>query len=700
MLKKILLIVFIFAIVFLAWRLDAFSYLNFAFLKLHLLELEVIFNQNPLSFCAVYATAYIFITAISFPGGATLLTLLAGAVMGYFPALILVSFCSTIGATCAFLASRFLLRDLFEKKFKSQALAAKDEVQKNGVFYLLTLRILPIFPFFIVNILMGLTAIKTRTFFWVSQLGMLPGTAVFVFAGKSLSQINSPREILTPKMFLVFMLLGLFPMLAKFVLNKIKMFKLYRHYKKPKKFDYNTIVIGAGSGGLVSALITSALKARVALIEKDKMGGDCLNTGCIPSKALLEAAKYSSMTKMPLDFKSVMGRVKKAMEDVAPHDSVERYTSLGVECITGKAHILSPYEVKVNGKTLTAQNLIIATGARPRTPDIAGLDKIKFLTSENLWNITELPKKFLILGGGPIGCEMAQAFQRLGSVVSLIEGGKELLSKEDSDISAVVENKLRSEGVQLHLYSTAHRFYVEDNKKFLEIESLGKLIAIEFDEVLIAAGRTPNVKGFGLEELGIEINKTGTIKTDPFMQTNFPNIYACGDVAGPYQLTHMAGYQAWFAAVNSLFGKWKKFSVNYSSVSWCTFTDPEVATVGQTEKMLKEKEMEYEVTIFPFHELDRSIVDQHTEGFIKVMTVKNSDKILGASIVGNQASLLILEFISAIKFKRGMRSILNTIHPYPTLGEANKYAAGVWQKNHAPKLVLKYLEKFFRWTRG
>lgn len=700
MLKKLALLLLLSVVIFLAWKLDLFTYLNFVFLKSHLVEAQSYYQASPFIVSGAYFLFYIFISAISFPGGATLLTLLGGAVMGFFPALILVSFASTIGATFAFWTSRFLLRDFFEKQFPGQSLAIKREVERNGLFYLLSIRLIPVFPFFIVNILMGLTPMKARLFFMVSQVGMLPATAVYVLAGRGLAQMNSPKDILSLKMFVIFALLGVLPLMAKYFLLKINTFNRYRPYKKPKKFDYNTIVIGAGSGGLVSAFITSALKARVALIEKNKMGGDCLNTGCIPSKALIEASKFAELTRIPLEFSKVMEQVRKAQAEVAPHDSIERYTSLGVHCLNGNAEILSPYEVKVNGQTLSAENLIIATGARPRLPAIAGLEKINYLTSDNLWKLETLPRKLLILGGGPIGCEMAQAFKRLGSEVILIEGGKELLSKEDSDVSAVIERKFRSMGIHIYFHTEAKEFVINEHAKILRTESRGKEILLEFDEVLFATGRIANVKGFGLEKLGVELNSNGTIKTNSYMQTNFSNIYACGDVAGPFQLTHMAGYQAWFAAVNSLFGRWKKFSVDYGAVSWCTFTEPEVATAGMNEKSLNEKKMEYDVTIFPFHELDRAIVDQKTEGFVKVLTKKNSDKILGASIVGTQASLLVMEFVIALKYNKGMKDILNTIHPYPTLGEANKYAAGVWQKNHAPVFVLELLEKIFKWKRG
>jgi len=682
-----------------AVRLDLFSRLDFYYLKSHLNELQSLYEEFPVKFFSLYFGLYVLVTALSLPGGASLLTLLGGAVMGFAPAFLAVAFASSTGATLAFWASRFLFKDLFEKKFKAQAKTAKQEVEKNGIYYLLTLRLVPIFPFFIVNILMGLTSMKALVFFFVSLIGMLPGIAIFVLTGRSFSEIESPRDIVSLKLIILLSLVGLLPLLMKFFLEKNRIRKLYRPFKKPKRFDYNTIVIGAGAGGLVSALITASLKAKVALVEKNKMGGDCLYTGCVPSKALINASKYIHLTGSAVDFSKVMNDIKVTQSHIEPHDSRERYTSLGVDCLKGVAKILSPFEVQIDEKIITARHLIIATGAQPRLPSIPGLDKVPYVTSETLWSLSDLPKKLLILGAGPIGCEMAQAFHRLGSTVFLVEGGKGILPKEDDDVSGVVEKKFRSEGIHLFLYTEAKEFVAHEQKYFLKAESLGKDVLIDFDLVLLATGRSANVYGFGLEDIGIEFNANGTLKTNNRMQTNFPNIFACGDVTGPYQLTHMAGYQAWFAAVNSLFGSIKSFSTDYKSVSWSTFTDPEVATAGLNETQLAKEAIDYEVTVFPFSELDRAIVDKKTEGFVKVLTKKGSDKILGASIVGPEASLLILEFVTALKYNKGMKDILSTIHPYPTLGEANKYAAGVWQKNHAPLFVLDVLEKFFRWRR-
>lgn len=685
------------------------NYLSFDYLKAHLQELQLFSKEHQLKFTLYYFLLYVFVAAISFPG-ATVLTLLAGAVLGVVNGVIVVALASTIGATFAFWSSRFLFREFVDKRFHAQYEIINANVKKEGKSYLLTLRLIPLFPFFIVNLLMGLTSMATSTYFYFSFLGMLPGITVLVYAGKSFSEINSAKEILGLKMILLFFLVGLLPYILKYFLTRLKKYKLYKKYNRPKKFDYNMMVIGGGAAGLVTSYVASSVKAKVALIEKDKMGGDCLNTGCVPSKALIKTAKTISLKnkskelglkkiEIDFDFKEVMDRIKNIIAEVEPHDSIERYQGLGVDCLSGNATIISPYEVKVKDKIYTTQNITVATGATPLIPTIKGIDKINYVTSDTIWTLNTLPKKFLVIGGGPIGCELAQSFNRLGSLVTIIEGGEHLLIKEDLEVSLSIENKFNEEGINVLTNHQAMEFIFENGIQVLCCKNIDKEIKVEFDCVLIAVGRKARVSGFGLNELGIDLRSNGTIQTNEFLQTNFPNIFACGDVTGPYQLTHMAAHQAWYCAVNGLFGHFKKFKVDYSIVNWCTYTDPEVAVVGMNEKSLKEKNIEYEVSFFKMDELDRAIADSEKEGFIKVLTAKGSDRILGTTIVASNASLMILEFVSVMKFKKGLRDILNTIHAYPTLGEANKYVAGVWLKNHSPIKVLSFLEKYFLWMR-
>lgn len=475
------------------------------------------------------------------------------------------------------------------------------------------------------------------------------------------------------------------------------------------KKDYNIIVIGGGSAGLVSAYIAAALKAKVALIEKHKMGGDCLNTGCVPSKALIRSAKVLSYiarhkefglksVQARFEFSDIMKRVHRVIAKVEPHDSIERYTGLGVDCISGAAKIISPHEVRVNGKTLTTKNIIIATGARPAIPPIPGLDKVPYLTTDNIWELRELPRRLVIAGGGPIGCELAQCFARLGSQVTMVEMMPELMIREDQEFSTAIRNQFLREGIDVRTGTKCKEIAAEGDRQFMLVETNGMTQHLEFDKVLIAVGRAANAKGFGLEDIGIQLSARGTVEVDEYLRTPaHSNIYACGDVAGPFQFTHTAAHQAWYCAVNALFSPFKKFKVDYRVIPWCTFTDPEVARVGLNEKDAKEQGVAYEVTTYGIDDLDRAIADSEDHGIVKVLTVPGKDKILGVTIMGHHAGDLIAEYVSAIKHGLGLNKILGTIHIYPTMTEANKFAAGVWKRAHAPEGLLGFIRKFHKW---
>ena len=558
---------------------------------------------------------------------------------------------------------------------------------------------------------MGFTPIRTGVFYIVSQIGMLPGTIVFINAGTQLGNIESTSGILTPGLLFSFALLGVFPLIAKKAVSFFKTRRIISKYPRPKKYDYNIAVIGAGSAGLVSSYIAATVRAKVVLIEKNKMGGDCLNTGCVPSKALIRSAKILSYAKraeefgfktanIDFDFNDIMERVQSVIKKVEPHDSIERYTELGVECIEGEAKISSPYTIEVNGNSITAKNIIIASGGSPYVPPIPGLEKTGYLTSDTVWDIRKLPERMIVIGGGPIGCELAQAFSRLGSKITQVQRSERIMVKEDSEISDFVKNKFLSEGINVLTEHKTKEVIVKDGKKILICDNNGDEIYVEFDEILVAVGRKANTSGFGLEELGVRITNRGTIETNELLQTNFPNIYCAGDVAGPYQFTHTASHQAWYASVNAMFGNLKSFKVDYRVIPWCTFTDPEVARVGLNEKEAKAAGIDYEVTTYGIDDLDRAIADSEDHGLIKILTKQGSDKILGVTIVGSHAGDLISEYILAMKHGLGLNKILGTIHIYPTLAEANKFAAGEWKKAHAPEKVLKWLEKFHTWMRG
>jgi dihydrolipoamide dehydrogenase len=653
----------------------------------------------------------VLVTALSIPGAA-ILTLTSGAIFGLFYGTVIASVASTLGATLACLAARYLFSDSAQRRWGERMDSINQGLQKEGSFYLFSLRLIPVFPFFLVNLLMGLTNFSVWRFFLVSQIGMLPGTLVYVNAGTEISKIESLQGVLSPGLLISFSLLGVLPLVSKWVIGYFRSKRFLRKYKKPSQFDYNIIVIGGGSAGLISAYIAAAVKAKVVLIEKHKMGGDCLNTGCVPSKALIRSSKIFNYFRRAnefglepiapkLEFSKVMERVQKVVQQIEPHDSVERYTSLGVDCITGEAHILSPYEVKVNGKVLTTKNIIVATGAQPLIPKILGLELVQPLTSDHVWKLREQPKKLVILGGGAIGCELAQSFARLGTDVTLIEMSDRILPKEDEDVSQLVTETFKKESVRIFTLHKAVKIENELGVKKLICECDGKQVAFEFDQILLALGRRANVTGFGLEEMGVEISDKGTIVADDFLRTtHFPNIYVCGDVTGPYQFTHVAAHQAWYAAVNALFSPLKAFKVDYRVIPWCTFCDPEVARVGLSEIEAKAKGIDYCVTKYGIDDLDRAIVESEAHGFVKVLTVPGSDKILGVTIVGNRAGDIIAEYVTAMKYGLGLNKILGTIHIYPTWSEANKYAAGVWKRQNAPQLALKFLKRFHEWRRS
>jgi len=709
-LPKIALVIVVVILAGSFFVLDLGQYFTLENLKSQQETFRATYQQNQGLTLLIYFSLYVLMAALSLPGAAVM-TLAGGAFFGLLAGSIVVSFASSIGATLAFLVSRFLLRDSVQGKFGDKLSAINQGIEKDGAFYLLTLRLVPVFPFFVINLVLGLTPIRVWVFYLVSQLGMLPGTIVYVNAGTQLAKIESLQDILSPALIFSFVLLGVFPLTAKAVVGTIKKRRVYAKWPKPKKFDYNMVVIGAGSAGLVASFIGATVKAKVALIEKHKMGGDCLNTGCVPSKALIRSAKmlaYSDRAKefgfktgkLDYDFADVMRRVQHIIRTVEPHDSVERYTDLGVEVIQAEARITSPFSVAVNGRELTTRTIVVATGARPFIPPIAGLEDIDYLTSDNLWDLKNLPRRLVVLGGGPIGSEMTQAFARLGSQVTQIEMMPRIMIREDADISALVQRKFEAEGVRVLTGHRAMEVRVESDRKFLICENDAGSVEIEFDEILVAVGRAANATGFGLEELGVDLRQNGTIETNGLLQTNFPNIYCSGDVAGPYQFTHTASHQSWYAAVNALFGQFKRFTVDYRVIPWATFTDPEVARVGLNIQEADEQGIPYEVTDYGIDDLDRAIADSEAHGLVRVLTKPGKDTILGVTIVGAHAGDLIAEYVLAMKHKLGLNKIMGTIHIYPTLAEANKYAAGKWKQAHARRKLLAWVGRYHAWMRG
>ncbi len=720
--KRLALLLLMAAAVLAYVLLDLSRFLSLSYLKESQQAFSALYAQSPWLVSAGFFALYVLVAALSLPGAA-LLTLAGGASLGLVWGTLLVSFASTLGATLAMLSARYVLRDLTQARFADQLAAVNEGMRREGGFYLFSLRLIPVLPFFAINLLMGLTSMKTWTFYWVSQVGMLAGTLAYVNAGTQLGQIESLSGVLSPGMLASLALLGVLPWVARKGLEAVRQRQLMARWQaeRPLRFDRNLIVIGAGAGGLVSAYIAAAVKAKVTLIEAHKMGGDCLNYGCVPSKALIRSAKLAQqmrhasrygLTDAPASFSfaAVMQRIERVIQAIAPHDSIERYTALGVEVLQGYARIVNPWTVEVRlneGRVvhLTTRSIVIAAGAKPVIPDLPGLAESGYVTSDTLWEkfgaMKTLPRRITVLGGGPIGCELAQAFARLGAEVTQVEMGRRLMVREDEEVSDLTAAALKADGVRV---LTAHRaLRCEKNAEGAKVLVVQDLDGhpeerVEFDELICAVGRQARLTGYGLEDIGIPAGRT--IETNEYLQTIYPNIYAAGDVAGPYQLTHVAAHQAWYAAVNALFGDFKKFKADYRVIPWATFVDPEVARVGLNEQEARERKIDYEITRFRLDDLDRALADSETQGYVKVLTVPGKDRILGVTIVGSHAGDLIAEYVLAMKQGLGLNKLLGTIHIYPTMAEANKYAAGAWKRAHQPALLLACVKRFHTWRRG
>ena len=710
--KRLLIIAALAALVAAYFFFGLGDYLTVEGIKQVAGDVGAYYERNPAQVIAGFFLVYVAVAAASLPGAAVM-TLAAGALFGVLVGTIIVSFASTLGATLAFLASRYVLRDGIEARFGERLRTVNQGLERDGAFYLFTIRMIPLFPFFVVNLVMGLTRIGTWTFAWVSQIGMLLGTIVYVNAGTQLARIDSLSGIASPAVLASFALLGIAPWFAKAIIGWIKRRKVYAGFNRPKSFDRNLVVIGAGSAGLVSALIAATVKAKVTLVEANKMGGDCLNTGCVPSKALIKSAKVAEQmrhadrygitpTEPDIPFGQTIERVMQAIRTIEPHDSVERYTGLGVDVVEGYGKVVDPWTVEIARKDgvtqrLTTRGIVIAAGAEPFVPPIPGLEQSNYLTSETMWDafakMERAPARIAVLGGGPIGCELSQALARLGSRVTQVEMAERVLGREDDEVSALAQASLEASGVEV---LTGHRAArVEPGRLIADRDD--SEVAIEFDVLIVAVGRAARLTGYGLEDIGIDTTKT--VVTDDFLATRFPNIYAAGDVAGPYQFTHTASHQAWFASVNALFGQFKRFKADYRVIPAVTFLDPEIARVGLNEREAREQGVEYEVTRYELDGLDRAIADSERQGFVKVLTPPGKDTILGATIVGAHAGELLAEYVLAMKHKLGLNKILGTIHSYPTMAEANKFAAGEWKKKHKPEALLALVEKYHAWRR-
>lgn len=711
--RQFLIVAALAAVLLLLWWLGLFDLLSFDVLQARQAEFQALWADDPWRVLALFFLLYVAVTALSIPGAA-ILTLGAGALFGLVTGTILASFASTIGATLAFLGSRYLLRDWVKARFGGRLSAIDAGIASDGAFYLFSLRLIPVVPFFITNLLMGLTTIPARTFALVSQIGMLAGTIVYVNAGTQLAGLDSPAGILSPALVGSFVALGLFPWVARAMLARLRERRVYARWKRPRRFDRNLVVIGGGAAGLVTAYIAATVRAKVTLVEAAAMGGDCLNTGCVPSKALIASARRAAdirdsaamgIASPPpvIDFPAVIGRATDVIDTIAPHDSVERYRTLGVDARIGHARLIDPWTVEITGparapERLTTRSIVLATGARPVVPPIPGIETTGYLTSETLWGAMRaratVPPRLVVLGGGPIGCELAQSFQRLGSAVTLVEMADRLLSREDADAADLVARAMANDGVRL---LTAHKAVRADGRT-LRVEGAGAAETLVFDDLLIAIGRTARTDGFGLDALGIPAGRT--IETNAWLETLYPNIYAVGDAAGPFQLTHAASHTAWHGAVNALFGRFRRFRVDYRFMPAATYTQPEVASIGLNETRAADEGIAVDVTRFPLSRSDRALADGDTTGFVKYLTAPGKDRILGCTIVGAHAGDMLAEVAMAMKHGIGLTRLMGVIHPYPTLAEANKLAAGEWRRANAPEWALGIAERYHRWQRG
>ena len=708
--SRIVLLVVVLALIALFFAFDLQQFFTLDFVRAQRTAIDGFQARNPALLLIGFFLLYVVVMALALPVAA-LLTLAAGALFGLWTGVLIVSFASTIGATLAFLFARYLFRDAVRARFARQLEAIDRGVARDGAFYLFAMRLVPAFPPAAINLAMSVTPIRTWTFYWVSQLGMLAGTLVYVNAGLQLWQLDSLSGLVSPVFVASFALLGILPLLAKKAIDAYKGRVALRRFKKPRRFDTNMVVIGAGSGGLVAALIAATVKAKVTLVERHRMGGDCLNTGCVPSKSLLRSAKILSYVaraeefgfksaSAEFDFADVMERVQRIIKKIEPNDSVERYTGLGVDCVMGDATIVSPYRVRVGEREIATRSIVLATGGAPFVPPIPGLEEAGYVTSDTVWELRALPRRFVVLGGGPIGCELAQAFRRFGAEVVQVERNPHLLMREDADVVDLMQSQFAAEGIRVLASHEARRVEVANGEKRLICAGAdGQETAVAFDEILVAVGRAPNTAGLGLEEVGVALDERGAVEVDDYLRTSVPTIYACGDVIGPYQFTHTASHQAWYAAVNPLFSPFKRFKADYRVIPWTTFTDPEVARVGLNEQQAERQGVPVEVTRFHLDELDRALADEEGRGFVKVLTPPGKDRILGVTIVGHHAGDLMAEFIFAMKWGLGLKKVMGTIHIYPTLAEASKFAASTWRKKHVPEGLLGWVERFHRLRR-
>jgi pyruvate/2-oxoglutarate dehydrogenase complex dihydrolipoamide dehydrogenase (E3) component len=472
---------------------------------------------------------------------------------------------------------------------------------------------------------------------------------------------------------------------------------------------YNLVVIGAGTAGLVTAAGAAGLGAKVALIERHLMGGDCLNVGCVPSKSLIRSSRAAFDARdaeqygvrVPsgtnVDFAAAMARLRKLRAGISHHDSVKRFCELGVDVFLGDAHFSGPDTVEVEGKTLRFKRAVLATGARAVQPPTEGLREAGFLTNETVFNLTERPGRLAVIGGGPIGCELAQAFQRLGTRVVLLHKNAHLLDREDADAAAIVQNAFLREGIRLALNAKILRVERKGAEKTIYFETNGQADSLAVDEILAGAGRAPNVEGLDLEAVRVAYDKREGVKVNDRLQTTNPLIYAAGDICMKWKFTHAADFAARIVIQNALFFGRKKLSA--LTMPWCTYTDPEIAHVGLYEREAKERGLSVDTFIRHFKEVDRAVVDGEEDGFVKIHVLKGGDEILGATIVARHAGEMISEISVAMAAKLGLSKLASVIHPYPTQAEAIRQCGDAYNRTRLTPYVKTLFSRWLAWQR-
>ncbi|MBA3536096.1 MAG: FAD-dependent oxidoreductase [Tatlockia sp.] len=675
-------------ILFFSLRLD--KYLTFTSLRENRATLISWTKEHFFMAALLYMSCYTLAVAASVPG-AVFLTLAGGFLFGVVFGTVFVIVSATLGATALFFAVRTSFGDWLAKSALSWLGRMREGFQQNAFSYLLMLRLVPLFPFWVVNIVPALLGVDAKTFIITTFFGILPGSIVYVMVGNGLSHVFEANQ--TPNLGIIFDIKVLLPLLALAALSFIPI--LYKRVnpkeqkKNPKtnQIKCDLSIIGAGAGGLSVAAVAAQLGLKVVLLESGKMGGDCLNYGCVPSKSLLAAGKIAyqlrhaaqfgiSSKGLEIDFKKVMQQVHAVIKVLAKNDSVERFESLGVQVIKAVARFSGVNTLVAQDRVIEARRIVIATGSSPFKPPIPGLEDTPYLTNETIFNLTEQPKHLIVIGGGPIGCELAQAFSMLGSKITLIEGFN-LLPKDDVDCVAILRAQLKAMGIIIH--EQAKVLGVEPHAHGgikVSINQAGEKLAIRGSHLLIATGRRANVENLDLEKAGIVYSNKG-IEVNSRLQTSNRRVYALGDVVGPYQFTHMATYQAGIVLRNIAFKIPAK--VDYRAIPWVTYTLPEIAHVGLlAEEALKHADIQF--TEWSFLENDRAQTEHSLEGKIKIISDKKG-RVLGVTIVGAHAGELILPWVIAIREKRTLRSFTDAVSPYPTLSEISKRVAGEFYKS-------------------